>query len=917
MADLFIECERCRRKYQVASQHAGKAIRCRNCDHVIPIPRVLESRPGVAQRAMPDVEEDIEADDTETFEEQRPARESSGASLRERRRERRSRILETSAAREQTTARWMHPIVGVCSALITVLVILGIQSLAGRSRVNDQSFAGLEFGAVQTTSRTSDTETSADTTSAPGINGDLAASANVGTQGGIPPVSPWQGDPETAGSSPGAGSSTSSALPQPGQSTRAATSGNIASRSGASSPANSVGRKQRFGKSNYSIELPGDFVQESVSEEEGIFTAVWRSSDMSFDKNARLTFSVRTDPTITAGSRPPLYNQGGVFPGGEIYLIGGSTIDTVSLGGSEFYRLTYPQDPEKQAIKWIMMCHFDGVRVKLAGESAGPVTDEKLLAIAATFSSSDPNYQQPKPPTGTGFGNAAMALATESDSGAAGSSNGTEPGNSASRMNEGSGSETGASWGGSGGGRLLPIDTPPGSSRTVSFSGPSPKFILNRRKVLNALTGDLVAELPPELDEGVSTISPDGRKVAHHAGRYDEVAVINVYSCETPDAAPLRIENSEGTWRISTMAFLDANRLIIHAGDWIIWDSTTGRKMKTMEGSSPNDAGFALGENGKYMAIADHRSVVVYDTSKAQIVARMASAGNGRDLDLFSCYGLAFSPDMKELAGLFGGGQFVVWSNKGEVLAEETLSEISSVGTAYSAVSCLPDNSGWFLCGSKLLDRKSMNVIWEIVGRSPWDTYSAVMDQNTVMTSSTREDALIFVTIPWEKIRAAQAGQDPAAKPLLARGGSVSVECRMGEVRFADPNQTKTAIMEAITKRLAASEISVADNQPVKLVVNYTEKDEGLKNVRSGGSVTPVSDTSIDLTVELRIEGQEKPLWQDRRYSSTGFIVRTELTPQAFRNDNFESIISGMGALNFPTRISSDGNSSLPIRTNL
>ena len=82
-------------------------------------------------------------------------------------------------------------------------------------------------------------------------------------------------------------------------------SGNIASRSGTSSPANAVGKKQRFGKSNYSIELSGDFVQESVSEEEGIFTAVWRSSDMSFDKNARLTFSVRADSTIISGDTTP------------------------------------------------------------------------------------------------------------------------------------------------------------------------------------------------------------------------------------------------------------------------------------------------------------------------------------------------------------------------------------------------------------------------------------------------------------------------------------------------------------------------------------------------------------------------------------------------------------------------------------
>ena len=182
MADLFIECERCRRKYQVPSQHAGKAIRCRNCDHVVPIPRVLESRSAVAQPAMPDVEEVVVEDDTETFEEQRPTREPSGASLKERRKERRSRILQTSAAKEQTTARWMHPIVGVCSALMTVLVILGIQFLIGRSRVNDQSLAALDSGAVQTTSSTSETTTAADATSQRGINSDLPAAANAQAQ---------------------------------------------------------------------------------------------------------------------------------------------------------------------------------------------------------------------------------------------------------------------------------------------------------------------------------------------------------------------------------------------------------------------------------------------------------------------------------------------------------------------------------------------------------------------------------------------------------------------------------------------------------------------------------------------------------------------------------------------------------------
>lgn len=912
MADPIIECERCHRKYQVSAQHAGKAIRCRNCDHVIPIPRVSERRPFVAHKAVPVVDAEIVEDEdasagTETVEEHVAACHTSGLSSRERRRERTSRVLQSAAADEQSAVRLKHLVVGVCSAVTTVAVILGIQILMGQSGHNDQNIAAADSGTVPTPERKAEDSGSGVSNANP-----VGATAAPGqTPGSIPPGIPVLGQSVTPGNPVAAAPAAS--VPQPVQPVKPAAGSNVAD-SRASKPAMPAGQRQRFGKSNYSIELPADFVLENVAEEEGLFTATWRSSNMSLDRNARLTFTLRFDQTIVAGSRPPLYNRGGIFPGGEMYIIGGSTIETLNLGTSEFHKLTYPKEADAQSIKWIMMRHFDGVRVKLEGQSAGPIPDQQLLEIASTFSSSDTNFKQPTGPVATGFGNATVASSSRAAKSGDASGN-SDAGNLASGAGEGFGANADAEpeWGGSGGGRVLQIGSPPGVSPPLAFSGTSPQFAVNHRKVLNLLTGDLVAELPPELLEGTSAISTDGKRVAHCGSR--DVAVIYVYSCEKPDEPPVRIENSEGTWSVGLMRFLDANRLVIYANEWIVFDTTTGRKLKSMEGSSPSGGGFALGDNGKYMAVSDHRTVIVYDTIRGRVVAKMASVHNGRQLDLFSCSGLAFSPDMKELVGLFSRGEFVVWSNKGEVLLNELLSDGNSMHDGTFAVSCLPDNSGWFLEGSRLLDRKSMTVVWEI-DKGPFDDdYAAVMDQNTVMTHA--NDSLVFLSIPWERIRAAQAAQDPSAKPLLNKGGSMSVEINMGQVRFADPTQTRAAMLEAIRKGLEARQISIADNQPVKLVVNYAEEDDGQKKVRSSGSVTEVADTAINVAVELRINGQAEPLWNDRIHSSTGIIVHSELTPQAFRNENFDSAINFLGSLNFPSRISSDGNRTLPIRTKL
>lgn len=916
-------------------------------------------------------------------------------SARERRRERTSRVLQNAAAEDKSAARLKHLLVGVFSAVATVAVILGVQVFTGSSGENDDAIAAVDApskgvnGKTDTpvsatpeqTSATSSPFASVPATSLPpntiltptpspsipstslpdppvpgagvgsalpqplpspaSVPGQGSASAMVAGAPGASPASPSAATSSTdaATSRPPASPVTPSPSPaikaaEPetvaSSSSLAAPSGNDAPRNASDSDSEKPGR---YGKANYSVQIPAGLVLEDVLEEEGRFELEWRTEDTSLDKVARLTFGLMFDSKIVAGSRPPVYNQGGVFPGGEVYIATGGELDVVTIGGATFHKLTYPKGSGETKLKWIMMCHFDGVRVKMIGESSGPAADRLLEKIVTSFSATDPKFSRPSSPSAAGFGSPSVASASAVPAASSAeprvpSENVAAADSSAMKQDPASSDRFGsdaeeAAWGGTGGGRMLRLKSSPGRSGGAAFSGYPPRFILNRREVLNALNGELVAELPPELEDGTAVISTDGKRVAHFAQSSHEVSVIQVYSCETPDAAPVRIENPEGTWRVDAMTFLDENRLIFHAGEWMIWDSTTGKRLKAFDGSSPNGAGLTFGDNGRYMAVADHSVVLVYDTVRGRVVARMAKVHNGRELNLFWCSGLAFSPDMKELAGLFSDGQFVVWSNKGEVIVDEILADVSKgVGADRPMVFYLPDNSGWFIDGSKLLDRKSMTILWEITNIAWHDVYAAVIDQNTVMTTSGvgSDQDLVFLNIPWDKIRAAQANVDPNEKPLLTRGGAVSLKLNVADIRFADPALTQVAIVEAFQKRLKQSDVTIGDKQPITLVISYSEKNAGQKSVRNffgGGGTTNVEDTTIVLNVEMRMEGRAEPLWKDELHGDTGLIVDSDLSPQAFRDENFKMIIRQIETLSFPTRISGDGNSSLPVRTGI
>ncbi len=485
-------------------------------------------------------------------------------------------------------------------------------------------------------------------------------------------------------------------------------------------------------------------------------------------------------------------------------------------------------------------------------------------------------------------------------------------------------------WGSDDSVRCFSLQNSDGSQARPVFPGWPSSILQFGQSVVDITTSNRVAGLHPDFLHGRSVISPLGTRVARYTDfSGDKVAVVYVHSTATPNAKPVRLENSDGIWRIDAIAFLDEVRLIFHAQSegFFVWDTVTGKLLTSFESKSPLGRGFAVSSDGRYIAVASGREVAVFDTVKGLKAAQMISEHDGRELDLFWCHGLEFSPDDAELAGLFTDGQFVVWSSTGDIVVDEMLSGLGE-GTSsdQNLVHWLPDGQSWFLAGHKLLDRKSMITVWEVEGTPRRDGLNGVVNQQTVMTTREHEGReLLFLQIPWEQIHAGLKDVDLSEKPLLARGGTISVDCRVTETRFADVAQTKAAILEAVGKRLATKQITIGDNPDVTLVINYDEKAGREIRVSSifgliGGNsdAVNVEDTEVTLNAEMRVTGRPEPFWQNSISLKTDIIVDAEeMTPKGFRDEHFKEILERIERLGIPARIAGSNAAGFPLKTSV
>lgn len=485
-----------------------------------------------------------------------------------------------------------------------------------------------------------------------------------------------------------------------------------------------------------------------------------------------------------------------------------------------------------------------------------------------------------------------------------------------------------------GGLRSILLKQPPGIVAEPAFSSYPPRFVQSGQSILDIASGQKVADLPTDFTRGRNALSSDGKRVAHFNDPFGfDVTEITIYSSGNQNVPPVKIKNPDGTWRIDWMQFADDRRLIIHAGSgqWIVWDSVSGQKLISFQSDQPNNSGFTLSTDGQLLAVAGSKDVQVYSTQSGNRTATMNMAQNGKRIEMSVCIGLAFAPDLSELAGVFLGGQLFVWSSEGNILIAESVSELREDRSAKARnVSYLPDKSGWFVSGNRLLDRKTMVVVWEIENVAPLDMHSCVMDQNTVMTTENRpiDQKLVFPEIPWQKIHAGLKDLEPAGEPILKSGGTVSMQCHVGSVRFADVAQTKNSVVEMLGIGLEKVGLSVAENQPVSLVLEYAEnagdhqrRGEQANRLSPNIRLSPVEDTVITVSVEMRVAGRAEPIWRKEIREDTEIIENLDVqTAEAVRRKVFSRALDRIRDMGYPASVPNDKKrtgGALPVRTRL
>lgn len=353
----------------------------------------------------------------------------------------------------------------------------------------------------------------------------------------------------------------------------------------------------------------------------------------------------------------------------------------------------------------------------------------------------------------------------------------------------------------------------------------------------------------------------------------------------------------------------------------LVIDAATGKVAR--EFALDNHLGdAAISPDGKYAARTSARELLIIDLEKGQPVGRMQPPPNPDGFPFSPVEGMAFSPTGTEFAALVGE-RFTVWSANGTIAFDQVVPDIDSSIYYGKEVAWLPDGQGWILGGKVLLDRASRQVVWRIETATFYDYVAIeVVDQDTLGVAipdpvNRKSGLYVGVTIPHDQIAAA-TGRINAADAILKPGGSVSLDLRIGEVRFSTPEAVKAEFQRILAARLARDRISIAANQEAVLVVDYSEKAGETKKVVSGpfgGTDTgqTVVETEGEGTIQLLRRGSDKPIWSRRIGSDGGLFIEGEISDASVRKRMFSFVTRRLAGIQLPYFVSDAGN--LPIVT--
>ncbi|MEO6808423.1 MAG: hypothetical protein ABI353_04855, partial [Isosphaeraceae bacterium] len=329
-----------------------------------------------------------------------------------------------------------------------------------------------------------------------------------------------------------------------------------------------------------------------------------------------------------------------------------------------------------------------------------------------------------------------------------------------------------------------------------------------RREVWDLRDGKRVGGLIGRLDlNRPLALSPDGKYLVGHANKVPRVTAI----WSTTDGK-LVGEIEDGKNIPDVIDFAGPSRVVIattHAKEFHVWDFQTGAD--AVQFQAPENyarESVALSPGRRYIAFATDRNggrLWVYDLTDGSLAGETELPRNGKPFGL-NCKGLAFSPDGRELAGVFerafDGWHILVWDlANGKLVADHLGTGNDPFGKKrfYEGrpLQWLPDQTGWLVFDEAVVERQSGQRVWSL----PFDRDKGMEESSRKIIDADR--ALVVVkagnrktlrTVPLlkEKMQAAIG---------LAKSGGKAIDALLPPLKAAD---------RAAAKRIAAPSGAVA-----------------------------------------------------------------------------------------------------------
>ena len=125
----------------------------------------------------------------------------------------------------------------------------------------------------------------------------------------------------------------------------------------------------------------------------------------------------------------------------------------------------------------------------------------------------------------------------------------------------------------------------------------------------------------------------------------------------------------------------------------------------------------------KYLAVGERKNSGSTTWRPARWPARSISAGQTKQFWKYECFGLAFSPDGVELAGIFETpfkSRLISWDvAKGDVLADHTFDKRLHWNYKGPPVEWLPDRTGILVYGKHLVEHQTGKLVYEVPNMGP------------------------------------------------------------------------------------------------------------------------------------------------------------------------------------------------------